>query len=110
MFAYHILSLVSFAFRRGCSFFGGRPYQSALKGYRGELVFMFDKKYFGGEFFQWVRCNFDCDDYNEKTLFWKGKEYAAIFLLTPYVIHSKFLFAFRQFAQFGLNKVMFFNQ
>ncbi len=110
MMIYNILTLVSFAFRRGCSFFGGRPYQSAIKGYRGELVFMFDKKYFGGDFIQWVRWNFDASDYKEKYLIWKGKEYIAMFLLTPYVIHSKFLFSFRQFAKYGLNKVMFFNQ
>lgn len=110
MMMYNIFALISYAFRCGCSFFGGRPYQSALKGYRGELVFMFKKHRFGNEFFAWVRSNFDSDDYQEKILFWKGKEYYSIFLLTPYVVHSKFLFAFKQFAKHGLNKVMLFNQ
>lgn len=109
MFSYNIFALIAFAFRCGCSFFGGRPALSVLSGVHGELVFMFRPEKFGNYFFNWVRCNFDSDFYEEKTLFWRGQEYAAIFLKTYYKIPKKFLFAFKQFAKFGKSKVMLFN-
>jgi hypothetical protein len=107
--SYNIFYLVSYAFRSGCSFFGGRPALSVLSGVHGEFVFLFKPDKYGNIFFQWVRWNHDSTMYEEKTLFWRGQEWKAIFLKTYFHIPSKFLFAFRQFAKFGKNKVFLFN-
>ena len=92
-------SVASFALKNHCSFYGGRPVSDVLKGFNGEIIFMFHKDYFGNFFFQWVRCNYDSLQYKEKTLTYKGKEYSALFLLIPQKIPSKFLYSFKTFSK-----------
>ncbi|MCO6472308.1 MAG: hypothetical protein PHW27_12965 [Melioribacteraceae bacterium] len=104
----YISKIISFAFRCGLSFVGGRPAQSVLNGYLGELVFFFQPHHFGNYFFQWVRINFDSQDYTETELKYKGKSYTVIFLKIPQKIDKKFLFAFKQFSKRHSHLVNYF--
>jgi hypothetical protein len=102
-------SLSSYAFKKGCSFVGGIPLASAIKGINGKLVFMFKPKYFGNEFFQWIRINFGSNLYEEKHLLYKGNSYRSIFLTVPQKVQQKFLLSFRQFSNNSNQLVTFFN-
>jgi hypothetical protein len=53
--------------------------------------------------------NFDSNLYEEKTLFYKGSSYNAIFLTVPQKIHSKFLLNFQKFSKQGNQLITFFN-
>jgi len=102
-------SVASYALKNHCSFIGGIPLTSVLTGLNGKLVFIFKPHFFGNEFFQWVRMNFDSNLYEEKTLFYKGSSYNAIFLTVPQKIHSKFLLNFQKFSKQGNQLITFFN-
>jgi len=95
----NISALVSFALRNHCSFIGGKPFNRVLAGLRGQLVFFFKPEHQYNLFFMWVRSNFDHEDYSKTTLFYRGKEYAVIFLSVPHNIKRKFLFSFRTFSK-----------
>ncbi|GEM_PF-1863306 len=95
----NFVSVASFALKNHCSFIGGRPADYVLNGFNGEIIFLFKKDYFGNLFIQWVRYNFNSSQYQEKILSYKGKEYAAIFLLIPQKIPSKFLHNFKTFSK-----------
>ncbi len=95
----NFVSVASFALKNHCSFIGGRPASNVLKGFNGEIIFLFKKDYFGNLFIQWVRYTFNSSQYQEKILVYKGKEYAAIFLLIPQKIPSKFLHNFKTFSK-----------
>jgi hypothetical protein len=95
----NFVSVASYALKNHCSFIGGRPASDVLNDFNGEIIFMFKKDYFGNIFFQWVRCNYDSEQYKEKTLIYKGKEYISIFLLIPQKIPSKFLYSFKTFSK-----------
>lgn len=103
------LALSSYAFKKGCSFFGGLPLSSVISGVNGKLVFLFKPKYFGNEFFQWIRINFDANLYEEKPLQYKGITYRSIFLTVPQKVQKKFLLSFRQFSNKANQLVTFFN-
>ena len=93
----NFIAVASFAFKHHCSFVGGRPASNVLKNFNGEIVFMFRKQFSGNYFIQWVRCNFDCFQYQEQTLNYKGVEYISLFLLIQHKIPRKFLYSFRNF-------------
>ena len=95
----NFISVASYALKNHCSFIGGRPAANILNGFNGEIIFMFKKDYLGNIFIQWVRCNYDSSLYKEKTLTYKGKDYAALFLLIPQKIPSKFLYGFKTFSK-----------
>ncbi len=95
----NFVSVASYALKNHCSFIGGRPSSDILNGYNGEIIFMFKKNHFGNFFFQWVRYNYDSNQYQEKILIYKGQEYSTIFLLIPQKIPSKFLCSFKIFSQ-----------
>ncbi|MCP5061091.1 MAG: hypothetical protein GY936_01325 [Ignavibacteriae bacterium] len=95
---YNVISISSFAFRNGCSFIGGHYYSNVLKGYAGEIIFMFNPQHKGNYFFQWVRSNFDSSDYSEQLLNYKGKSYNSVFIKIPQNIDRKFLLSFKQFS------------
>ena len=103
------IALASYALKNHCSFIGGFPFASVISGVNGKLVFMFKPKYFGNEFFQWVRINFDSNFYEEKPLQYKGITYRSIFLTVPQKVQSKFLLSFRQFSNKSNQLVTFFN-
>ena len=103
------ISVASYALKKHCSFIGGIPLNSVLTGLNGKLVFMFKPEHFGNEFFQWVRMTFDSNLYEEKTLFYKGCNYSAIFLTVPQKVHSKFLLNFQKFSKQGEQLITFFN-
>jgi len=102
-------SLASYALKNHCSFIGGIPFASVIKGVNGKLVFMFLPKHFGNEFFQWIRINFDSNLYEEKHLQYKGKTYRSIFLTVPQKVQTKFLLSFRQFSNKSNQLITFFN-
>jgi hypothetical protein len=105
---YNVISVSSFAFRSGCSFIGGRYSISVLKGYHGEIIFMFNPQHKGNYFFQWVNQNFDSSDYFERLLTYKGKSYISIFLKIPQKIDRKFLLSFKQFISKANHLVNYF--
>ena len=104
----NFVSVASFALKNHCSFIGGRPANNVLKGFNGEIIFLFKKDYFGNLFIQWVRYTFDSSQYQEKILTYKGKEYAAIFLLIPQKIPLKFLLNFKSFARLAPHRLGYF--
>jgi len=95
----NFVSVASYALKNHCSFIGGRPAANILNGFNGEIIFMFKKDYLGNLFIQWVRYNFEGEQYKEKILLYKGKEYISIFLLIPQKIPSKFLYSFKNFSK-----------
>jgi len=103
------VSVASYALKNHCSFIGGIPYNSVIKGVNGKLVFMFKPQHFGNEFFQWIRMNFDSNLYEEKALQYKGITYRSIFLTVPQKVQTKFLLSFRQFSKNSNQLVTFFN-
>ena len=102
-------SIASYALKNHCSFIGGIPFNSVLSGVNGKIVFIFTPKFFGNDFFQWIRMNFDSNFYEEKTLQYKGISYQSIFLTVPQKVHSKFLLSFRQFSNKSNQLITFFN-
>jgi len=96
-------SVASYALKNHCSFIGGIPLTSVLTGLNGKLVFMFKPHFFGNEFFQWVRMNFDSNLYEEKTLFYKGSSYNAIFLTVPQKSTLSFYSIFANFQNKAIN-------
>lgn len=102
-------SVASFALKNHCSYVGGRPASDVLKGGNGEIIFFFSPQHSGNIFFQWIRMNFDSNEYFERELFYKNKSYQVLFLKIPQRISKKFLLNFRKFSNLAPHLLGYFN-
>lgn len=90
--------IASYAFHCGASFFGGKPFNSVIYGYRGQLVFFF-KENQQPQFYLFLIKNHLTNKIRFKEVHYKGKQYTVYYITVSYKVNKKFLYNFRRFSK-----------